>query len=467
VARLPPKSEWLKQYELKQQQAFKARSAKEGRDWGPKGDWAFQTEKSVRQALAAADRDIARVLKRDPGAVRSSYSPEGKAQDWTSPSWQAVLVGTESGIGDPYQDKRVHEAFGQAVEKLNADPFYKGAFVWGWESINPAVHEFRMTPVELKGNPRRNPIQMLGEAQSNPAHRNPWEVHSESGLEGVFADEDDARFYAEEIRGSGAQGVAVERRMRKLVPRQAMLSTNPSDPAWQVSRSVTNVAQGIGFLGGDVNKATSYFRHVGVEVQGVGYGWLERCYAEPSWETGKMAYTCLVELTDGQVDAFAADEVWPVAGRYPESPRRRSSKSNPAGRNWPIGRYPLAQAVDRASQDTRTYTPEALYARRKPQGLLHAIEAHAIDEQRVEAGIPSALMGNPPRVLREKYGDSSEIVIESNRFGYTGWLESKRGGGRLPISFGATKPETAREAMELAKKFLRGVHGRTNPGRKR
>jgi hypothetical protein len=280
VARLPPKSEWLKQYELKQQQAFTARSAKEGRDWGPKGDWAFQTEKSVRQALAAADRDIARVLKRDPGAVRSSYSPEGKAQDWTSPSWQAVLVGTESGIGDPYQDKHVHEAFGQAVEKLNADPFYKGAFVWGWESINPAVHVFRMTPVELKGNPRRNPIQMLGEATTNPrapkaraknaaekallaerqrlyeqlgyagntrddvrrygeaideinaklrtieaeahqnpAHRNPWEVRSDSGLEGVFADEDDARFYAEEIRGSGARGVAVEPRKRPLHPR--------------------------------------------------------------------------------------------------------------------------------------------------------------------------------------------------------------------------------------------------------
>ena len=215
MARLPPKSEWLKQYELKQQQAFTARSAKEGRDWGLKGDWAFQTEKSVRQALAAADRDIARVLKRDPGAVRSSYSPEGKAQDWTSPSWQAVLVGTESGIGDPYQDKHVHEAFGQAVEKLNADPFYKGAFVWGWESINPAVHVFRMTPVELKGNPRRNPIQMLG----NPAHRNPWEVRSDSGLEGVFADEDDARFYAEEIRGSGARGVAVELRRRPLHPR--------------------------------------------------------------------------------------------------------------------------------------------------------------------------------------------------------------------------------------------------------
>jgi hypothetical protein len=66
---------------------------------------------------------------------------------------------------------------------------------------------------------KRNLIQMLGEARPNPAHRNPWEVRSDSGLEGVFADEDDARFYAEEIRGSGARGVAVELRRRPLHPR--------------------------------------------------------------------------------------------------------------------------------------------------------------------------------------------------------------------------------------------------------
>jgi len=155
MARMPPKSEWLKQYERERADAFKARSAQEGRDWGNKGDWAFNAERSVREALAASDSDVKRALRRDPGAVRSSLSPEGRAQNWTSPDWRVVLVGTESGIGDPYQYEHVHEAFDQAVAELNADPFYKGAFTWMWESINPAVHVFRMTPVELAHNPPR------------------------------------------------------------------------------------------------------------------------------------------------------------------------------------------------------------------------------------------------------------------------------------------------------------------------
>jgi hypothetical protein len=80
---------------------------------------------------------------------------------------------------------------------------------------------------------KSNPIQMLGEAQTNPAHRNPWEVRSDSGLEGVFADEDDARFYAEEIRGSGARGVSVDRRergTRPSLPKRALQNPccNPS-----------------------------------------------------------------------------------------------------------------------------------------------------------------------------------------------------------------------------------------------
>jgi hypothetical protein len=71
---------------------------------------------------------------------------------------------------------------------------------------------------------------------------------------------------------------------------------------------------------------------------------------------------------------------------------------------------------------------------------------------------------NPgPRVLREKWGDSTEIVVERHRYGISGWLESKRGGGRHPISFGDKKPETLREAMEEAKKFLNRVYGKSNP----
>jgi hypothetical protein len=68
---------------------------------------------------------------------------------------------------------------------------------------------------------RHNPL--------NPARQNPWEVRSESGLEGVFADEDDARFYADELRGIGAR-VTVERRKRPPIER-AQLGEVRGNPA--------------------------------------------------------------------------------------------------------------------------------------------------------------------------------------------------------------------------------------------
>ena len=71
---------------------------------------------------------------------------------------------------------------------------------------------------------------------------------------------------------------------------------------------------------------------------------------------------------------------------------------------------------------------------------------------------------NPgPRILREKWGDSSEIVVERHPYGISAWLESKRGGGRHPISFGDERPETLREAIEASKRFLRRVYGKSNP----
>lgn len=53
---------------------------------------------------------------------------------------------------------------------------------------------------------------------------NPWEVRSSSGLEGVFADKDNADFYAEEIRSAGAPNVQVTHRSKQQplhVPRPA------------------------------------------------------------------------------------------------------------------------------------------------------------------------------------------------------------------------------------------------------
>ncbi len=82
--------------------------------------------------------------------------------------------------------------------------------------------------------------------------------------------------------------------------------------------------------------------------------------------------------------------------------------------------------------------------------------------QEGEIGDDPRYSNNPAdEKLREKWGENTEIVIERSAHGYTGWLESSKG-NRLPISFGR-EPSTAREAMELAKSFLRKVHGKVNP----
>ncbi len=174
----------------------------------------------------------------------------------------------------------------------------------------------RETTTELTANP-------CGCPHRNPCvHKNPWEVRSDSGIEGVFANEDEAHAEAIDLRKAGARNVVVDRRekgTRPRVPRHQIQNPAPP-PAWRdVSRSVTNMQQNIEIFQGDGLKATSYFRYIGVDVDGVGYGWLHRCYND----------TCIVELTDGTVDVFPASKVWPVAGRYPEH-RSRAVRANPA-----------------------------------------------------------------------------------------------------------------------------------------
>lgn len=350
----------------------------------------------------------------------------------------------------------------------------------------------KLSKIPMLGGATANPCNC---ATSNPcAHRNPWEVRSDSGLEGVFADEDDAHSEAEDLRKAGVPGVTVDRRERATRPRPrrfpAVQQQNPAG-GWQVSRSVTNMRDNIEILG-DPFKATSYFKYIGVDVDGVGHGWLQRCYAD----------TCLIELTDGRVEAFPTAQVWPVSGRYPQYPR-----PNPTGgHRLFIGTYPTGIVyADRHREVDGDYAKIAFlpYASLRlqwsagniPPELRELVEDDAnriiarrgqpfeisSSGQTVILGgehprSPSAppqyheRQGRPPgvpnpRVTRERYGDDSEIVIEHNRFGYTGWLESKRGGGRMPISFGARSPETAREAMEMAKRFLAIVYGKTNPSR--
>jgi hypothetical protein len=436
-------------------------------------------------------------------------------------------------------------------------------------------------------------------AESNPhaPKQNPWEVHSDSGLEGVFFDEDSARFFAEEIRGGGARGIRVERRVKRPPHR------NPPSGRWAgASLTLTNIAQNMEVLG--VSGCNSLLKYVPVEVARVGYGWLFKCLPD--------GHDVVVEMDGGGMQTFAASQVTPVAGRVPESPTQlalrakykaededeRRERGNPApglGHRYVLGSNPIkmhrnptfvgfhgstrpikdpttmpmsqgdfgvgmyfsTSEVDAGRYGFDTYrsslqleSPFIAPAERTPEldrvriafgineedvydddegswhglvellnmmielgllgkkkfiaimrklgydGIVVPNEVVRLSRSRIGnrrakgdyivvfdfASIKSwdpafathdewatayrASMGeheNPARVTRERYGDSADIVIEHNRYGYTGWLESKRGGGRRPISFGATRPTNAQEALALAKKFLAGVHGRNNP----
>lgn len=214
-------------------------------------------------------------------------------------------------------------------------------------------HEQLIGPPTPERLPRGTPPMEFGEDDDtirNP-EPNPWEVRSSSGLEGVFADEDDASFYADELSRSGASGVTARRRLR---------TTRSSQPRQQRRGELEGNPSGFSAKG-------------------------ERMYQQI-----KAAYD---HKGDPRAEEIAARTVYASA----------------------------------------------------------------------HAGVEGLLKRENPRSsIREPWGAGTAIVIESNAHGYTGWLESASG-GRIPISFGGRRPDTAHEALELAKKFLRGVYGKTNP----
>jgi len=81
--------------------------------------------------------------------------------------------------------------------------------------------------------------------------RNAWEVRSGGELEQVFADKDDAEFYADEARRSGATNMTVKEHARTLYARAKQRRGNPA-PAKSVrsssaQRVVTTIARDAGF----------------------------------------------------------------------------------------------------------------------------------------------------------------------------------------------------------------------------
>ena len=261
---------------------------------------------------------------------------------------------------------------------------------------------------------------------SNPAQRNPYEVRSASGLEGVFADKDDAEFHAAELRREGVQGVSVENRRRPSYADRAVAARalREEEQAAQDYRERAAHTHSPGLR--------EVYEHAGEEEQQ--HAAMLRPFARnPSPRLFAGIYPSGVIYADRYED---------VDGDYK---RIAFLPFSTLQLEWAPGVHP-PELVEEVTADAAK-----IIARRG-------------EDFEVSASGQTVKLGNPgPRVLREKWGDASDIVIERHRHGISGWLESKRGGGRLPISFGAARPETLREAMELAKKFLRSVHGRSNP----
>jgi len=81
--------------------------------------------------------------------------------------------------------------------------------------------------------------------------RNAWEVRSGGELEQVFADKDDAEFYADEARRSGATNMTVKEHARTLYARAKRRRGNPapakSARSSSAQRVVTTLARDAGF----------------------------------------------------------------------------------------------------------------------------------------------------------------------------------------------------------------------------
>lgn len=292
-------------------------------------------------------------------------------------------------------------------------------------------------------------IPMLGAGRTGPIE-NPWEVRSPAGLEGVFADGNDAEFHADELRRAGVKDVIVERRKRPSYADRAV--------AARALREEEQAAQAYGERAAHTRspELREVYEHAGEEEEQ--HAAMLRPFARnPSgrlfagtYPTG-IVYADRAQEVDGDYKRIAFLPYGSLrlqwsAGSIPAELRAEveaDAAAIIARRGQPFEISSSGQTVILGGAAARP--PGAPPQYHTPQGR--------------PPGVPNA----GPRVLREKWGDSSEIVVERQRYGISGWLESKRGGGRLPISFGAEHPETLREAMDLAKKFLRGVYGKTNP----
>jgi hypothetical protein len=374
---------------------------------------------------------------------------------------------------------------------------------------------------------------MAGDLQSelgvqvNPTE-NPWEVRSDTGLEGVFAERDDAEFYADEIKGGGARRVTVSHRVRLSPPRPPGAPPmfhapqgrppgvpNPSsfsekgermyehikqqyeakgDPrAKEIAARTVYASSSAGVPGLIGRRNPSQFTAKG---QRVFKRLQEKLIAEGSdpVDAAMNAELAMAQLAEqGEGDLMTAEgsrEAREFFGEGPETnPSHRQFREGVRVIFAPTPASMMLYSDPPAIGATGVVTSVPLGGGRRASflagpggGLVYVdwdlypvqgvspndLEINQILERakraasgRTDTTRLSKRRGNPDTIVRERWTDGTTIVIERGAHGYTGWLESKDG-RRLPISFGR-EPSNAQDALALAEKFLRGVHGKNNP----
>lgn len=302
--------------------------------------------------------------------------------------------------------------------------------------------------------PKAGDLQRATGVELNPAKANPYEVRSASGLEGVYADQDDAEFHASELRRDGVQGVVVERRRLPSYADRAVAARALREEEHAARSYAERAAQARS------PELREVYKHAGEEEE------QHAAMLRPFAKNPSLSDRLFIGMYPTGI--VYADRAHEIDGDYA---RIAFLPYSTLQLRWAPGVRELPPELRRAVEDDsmRYKRGDLLEVSSSGQTVRLGYSDEEYDrirrqaEEDAEAEVESRRRNPGPRVLREKWGDSSQIVVERQRYGISAWLESTRGGGRHPISFGDERPETLREAMEAAKRFLRRVYGKTNP----
>lgn len=306
------------------------------------------------------------------------------------------------------------------------------------------------------------------EITSNPARQNPYEVHSASGLEGIYADEQEAQLYADELMRDGVRQVRVVKRHR--VKQYGSVRSNPgSDTIIKITyRNETIIltcdlsqASAPLIVDGEVTPyQTASARHrtdlaVALAAR---YAWPESEWPEvpatgsipDDWsERAEDEYEAWAELeystVDGPVRSNPGSEPYQyMIGDYDDPLRQLLNKmedgggkvevcvrQNPAARSNPSDREIAMRSLEEEQRAACDYGSRIRQAR--DPGLRHAME-HARREEIQHAESLRPFVNNPTHPAQRDYGQDIRGLSRSPALGDRYVLGTYAEGSRVQLA---------------------------------